>query len=96
MLDALDECKSETLEDTISLIYKLKDHGVRVFCTFRPNLINLGERLHIADIQSIDAHDEDVRNYLSKRLNKEWRHDKSLEKEVIDPLVKGACGKLIS
>ena len=96
MLDALDECSSGALEDLIVLIRKLKGHGLKVFCTFRPNLIDLGERLDIPSIQSIGAHDEDVRNYLSIRLNKEWRHDKSLGNEVIDPLVKGAHGKLIS
>ena len=96
MFDALDECTSGTLEDIIGVIHKLKDGGVKVFCTFRPNLIDLGGRLNISNIQSIGAHDEDVRNYLSIRLNKEWRHDKSLGNEVIDPLVKGAHGKLIS
>ena len=96
LLDALDECTSRTLEDVIALIHQLKDPNVKWFCTFRPNLIDLGERLDIPSIQSIGAHDEDVRNYLSIRLNKEWRHDKGLGNEVIDPLVKGAHGKLIS
>ena len=96
MLDALDECTSATLADLIILICKLKGHGIKVFCTFRPNLIDLGERLDILTIQSIGAHDEDVRNYLSIRLNKEWRHAKSLQEKVMDPLVKGAHGKWIS
>ena len=96
MLDALDECSSGTLEYLIDLICTLKDHGVKVFCTFRPNLIDLGKRLDIPTIQSIHAHDEDIRNYLSIRLNKEWRHAKSLQEQVMDPLVKGAHGKWIS
>jgi hypothetical protein len=96
LLDALDECTSATLEDLIILIRKLKGHGIKVFCTFRPNLIDLGERLNIPTIQFIGAHDEDIRNYLSIRLNKEWRHAKSLREKVIDPLVKGAHGKSIS
>ena len=96
LLDALDECSSRTLEYLIVLIRTLKDHGVKVFCTFRPILNDLGERLNILAIHSIDAHDEDLRNYLSIRLNKEWRHAKSLQEKVMDPLVKGAHGKWIS
>jgi len=96
ILDALDECSIRTLEELIVLIRKLKDHGVKVFCTFRPNLIDLGKCLNIPTIQSIRAHDEDIRNYLSIRLNKEWRHAKSLREQVMDPLVKGAHGKWIS
>src|SRR5439155_5481631 len=47
LLDALDECSSRTLEYLIVLIRTLKDHGVKVFCTFRPILNDLGERLNI-------------------------------------------------
>src|SRR5439155_21899649 len=62
LLDALDECTSRTLEDVIALIHQLKDPHVKWFCTFRPILIDLGERLNIPTIHSIDAHDEDLRN----------------------------------
>ena len=96
MLDALDECTSGTLEDTITLIRRFKDSGIKVFCTFRPILINLGDRLDVQTIHSIDAHDEDVRNYLSLRLNKEWLHDKCFLEQIIDRLIEGVKGKLVS
>ena len=76
MLDALDESSRGTLEDTITLINQFKNSGIKVFCTFRPILDALGDRLGVPIIHSISAYDADVRNYLSIRLNKEWRHNK--------------------
>lgn len=95
ILDALDECTSGTFEDTINLIRQFKDSGIKVFCTFRPILINLGNRLDISTIHSIGAHDEDIRNYLSIRLSKDWRHDKCFLEKIIDRLTEGAKGKLV-
>ena len=96
ILDALDECSGATLEDTISLIRQFKNSGIKVFCTFRPILNNLRHRLDISTIYSMSAHDEDVRNYLSIRLNKEWRHNKCFLEQIIDRLTEGAEGKLVS
>ena len=92
MLDALDECGSETLNDIIALIRLFKNSGIKVFCTSRPHLMNLNEQLDTSIIL-IDAHDEDVRNYLTIRLNKEWRHDQCFREQIIDRLAEGAKGK---
>lgn len=98
MLDALDECNSETLEDTISLIHQFEKFGIKVFCTFRPIIDFQGvRRLEAQTIHSIEAHDKDVRNYLSIRLNKEWRHsNKRFLPKIIDQLAEGAKGKSVS
>ena len=95
MLDALDECGSETLDDIVTLIRLLKDSGIKVFCTYRPHL-NLRKRLDTPTIHPIGAHDEDVRNYLSIRLNKEWRHHESFREQIIDRLAKGAEEKSVA
>lgn len=96
MLDGLDECTNETLEDAITFICRFKDSGIKTFCTFRPILINLGDRLGAQTIHSIDAHDEDIRNYLSLRLNKEWLHDNNCLEQIIDRLIQSAKGMLVS
>ena len=93
MLDALDECSSGTLEDMLNLINRFKGFGIKVFCTFRPILNNIKDRLDVSKIHSIHAHDEDVRNYLSIRLNKEWRHNKRFLQQIIDRLAEDAAGK---
>ena len=95
LLDALDECTDATLENIIHLICQLKDSEFKVFCTFRPNIITLSDKLNVL-VHTIHAHDEDVRNYLSIRLKKEWLHDESFLPEIIDQLGKTAKGKFVS
>jgi len=93
MLDALDECSLKTLNDIISLIHQFKASTLKFFCTFRPNLINLGKQLGVSTIYSIAAHDDDIRNYLSIRLKREWRHGKHFPEQIIERLVTAAEGK---
>lgn len=93
ILDALDECTSGTLEEIIGLLRQFKDRGIKVLCTFRP-FLNLRVGLDVS-VHSIGAHDEDVRNYLSIRLNKAWPHNKCLRNKIIDRLAEGANGMLI-
>lgn len=93
MLDALDECTDKTLDYMITLIRQFKDFGIKVFCTSR-DIINLGDRLDVRPI-SIGAHDTDIRNYLSTRLNKEWQHDMRFLEEIIDGLTEYAKGKSV-
>lgn len=92
MLDALDECSNDTLNDIFILVHELKNSGVKVFCTSRPQILDLEDRLQARGI-SIDAKDEDVRNYLIIRVNKEWRHNKSHQEPIINRLTQEAKGK---
>lgn len=94
MLDALDECSNQTLKEVIDLIRRFKDSGIKVFCTFRP-FINIEDRLGVP-IHLIDAHDDDVRNYLSIRLNNEWCYDKCFLERIINRLTEDAKGKSVS
>lgn len=73
MLDALDEYSGETLDDILGLIHLFQISGIKVFCTSRPHICNLRDQLNTS-IMLIDARDENVRNYLIIRLNKEWHH----------------------
>jgi hypothetical protein len=92
ILDALDECSSETLNDILSLVHQFKNYGVRVFCTSRPHITNLRDKLETPTIL-INANNEDIRNYLTIRVNKGWRHDKRFQGTIIDKLTQGAKGK---
>jgi hypothetical protein len=84
MPDALDECTSETLKEIVDFILQFRDSGIKLFCTFRPVLsVNLGERLGISSIHAIGAHDEDIRDYLTIRLNKKWHHDKCFLGKIV-------------
>lgn len=81
MFDALDECSSGTLANVVALIRGFKD-SVQLFYTSRPNLTNLGYQLDTSTTL-VNAHDEDVRNYLTVRLNKEWRHHACFRESII-------------
>ena len=45
MLDALDECSSEILDDIVALIHQIKNSRVKIFCTSRPHITDLEDRL---------------------------------------------------
>ena len=91
VLDALDECADATLEDLINFIQQMKDSHIKFFCTFRPSVIK--DQLSSSIIHSIHAHDDDVRNYLSIRLGKEWRHNRQLLPPIINTVATAAEGK---
>jgi hypothetical protein len=95
LLDALDECTRQTLDNVVTLIRQFQDVRIKIFCTFRPILVDLGAQLNISTIHTISAHDEDIRNYLSIRLNKEWRHNPRFMQQIIDRLAEGAEGKSV-
>lgn len=54
MLDALDECSSDTLNDIFIRVHEFKNSGVQVFCTSRPQILDLEDRLQTRSIP-IDA-----------------------------------------
>lgn len=85
MLDALDECSEESLQNVIDLIRRITTSGVNVFCTSRTHLINLEEQLGNPTMIRIEAHDDDVRKYLTSRLRKEKRFTRFSAK-IIDRL----------
>jgi hypothetical protein len=82
MLDALDECSEESLQRVIDLIRRISGQGVNVFCTSRTHLINLKEQLENLTMVRIEAHDDDVRKYLTSRLRKEKRFTRFSEKII--------------
>jgi hypothetical protein len=92
IIDALDECSSETLNEILTFIQQFKNSGVRVFCTSRRHITNLGDKLETSIIP-IEADNEDVRNYLTIRVNQEWCHNEGFRERIIDRLTQSAKGK---
>lgn len=92
-LDALDECSSDTLDSVINLIRQLSRSGVKTFATSRPHLRNLPVELEKPLILQIEAQDDDVKNYLSVRLIKEWRYSEQLKSRIIHAIIQGTRGK---
>lgn len=95
MFDALDECSDKAFKDISALIRRLQDtKGAKIFCTSRLH-INVKDALRIQDVHWIKAHDDDVRNYLSIRVGKEWRHSKRFLEQIVDKLTQAAKGKSV-
>ncbi len=93
ILDALDECGSETLDAVINLIRELSRSSVKIFVTSRPHLSNLPSELEKPLILQVEAQDDDVKNYLSVRLGKEWRYSEHLKSRIIYAIAQGTRGK---
>jgi Ankyrin repeats (3 copies)/Ankyrin repeats (many copies) len=93
LFDALDECSDKTFNEISALIRRLKDtKELHVFCTSRPH-IDFKDALHTHDVHLIQAHDDDVKNYLSIRVKREWRHNPRFQDQIIDKLAQATQGK---
>jgi hypothetical protein len=90
LFDALDECNN--FKETANIISELKKTGVKVFCTSRIDTPQVREKLQNPTVVEIQADQEDVFNYISTRLDKEWDYDEG-KQEIVDALVNNAEGK---
>jgi hypothetical protein len=81
VLDALDD-----LDGIINLINGLSEIKVKIFCTGRTTLVNLGERLYTEPIR-IEAHTEDVEVYLRDKLAKQKRFSSTHTERIVKNLL---------
>ena len=88
MFDALDECSSDTLNVALSLVRQLKDYGIKIFCTSRPFFTDVRTRLGAPSEIPVEPKDEDVREYLSMRLSKEWTYGDESKQIILDSLTR--------
>lgn len=93
MIDALDECNPEQLENVFSLIGAFRAApSVKVFCSSRPHVARISEQFVGDAVLRILAHDCDLENYLSKRLGNEWKLSPHLKTEIKERLISRAEG----
>ena len=93
LFDALDECTPTNLRETTEIIGELRKAGVKVFCTSRINTSQVREKLGNPLVTEIQANQEDIINYISNRLNKEWDYDEESREKISDSLIANAKGK---
>lgn len=92
--DALDECSDQTVVAIVDLIGRCKDSGMKVFFTTRLHLApRLNAALRSPPSISLNAHKDDLQNYLTQRLKKDWRHSLCEYTAVVDHIAAGAQGK---
>jgi hypothetical protein len=100
ILDALDECESEQRWILLELISQLPGSDFKVFTTSRPYLRDVEKFLGCNPMIEIVANYEDLRAYMTKRVNHEVAGSPGLKSEIIETLSVSAnglyadCGKL--
>ena len=92
LFDALDEILPENAAAIMDQIKAIAESGVRVFCTSNTVSVRaqLGEPAATVEIR---AHDDDMTNYLTAKMNREWEYDGEFKPEIVQTLVEKAAGK---
>ena len=73
---------------------QLKETGVKVLCTSRVHLTDLAARLNTKTILSIEAQNQDVRNYCEVVLSRKYKEGP--KNKIIDRVSGSAKGKWVS
>jgi hypothetical protein len=96
LFDALDECTTANFNDVAKLTCELRNAGVKTFCTSRIRTQDVCQKLGNPSVTEIQAHSEDVLNYISTRLDNEWEYDEEGKEEIIESLILNAEGQCSS
>jgi hypothetical protein len=89
----LDECNSLELEKFLRSLKQLRDRNIKLLCTSRPHITDIDNWVEMTSSLEIFAHDDDIRNYLSHRMDKEWKFSDRLQRQVMEQLLINAQGK---
>ena len=101
LVDALDECNFNERQTFVSDLLALKDFGVRVLFTSRPNPEDLKAILHNVPHIEIKAIESDIRSYVAWKLedNKQFRRrlqsTTCSERDITDTIAKLADGMYV-
>ena len=93
LFDALDEILSEYSKDVMSLISDLRNAGTKIFCTSRFNTARMRDELENPAVTEIRANQEDIVQYITRRLDREYDYDEESKQKILDCLVEKADGK---
>ena len=93
LFDALEEIPDATLPGVMQLIVDISKSGAKVFCT--SDTVSVKSQVGDPLTVEIRAHDDDLLDYLSARLSKEWEYDDEFKRDILDTLVEKCSGKSI-
>ena len=96
IFDAFDECVGDHYDDIIEIIRELNKSRIRIYITarnhLRPRLLSSLGGLNAQPIE-IKASEEDVRNYLTQRLNQRLpRTSAARIPQIVEETMKGING----
>jgi hypothetical protein len=84
VIDALDECNSQHLDEILSLFSTLEKSKFKLLISTRPHLQDLSHRLSSIELFTISANETDIQNYILSRLRKERNRNANLEKKCLE------------
>ena len=91
-LDGLDECTDAQQDDVIGLIRQLRDSGIRVFLTSRPDTEYRVKKLQPFELLPITADLKDIGIYLNLKLDVEPSLKIELKQAIKENLIRQADG----
>lgn len=91
-LDGLDECTDAQQDDVIGLIRQLRDSGIRVFLTSRPDTEHRVKKLQPFELLPITADEKDIGIYLNLKLDVEPSLKAELKQAIKENLVRATDG----
>jgi hypothetical protein len=93
LFDALDEVSPEYSKQVMSLIGDFRNAGARVFCTSRIDTPRVRAELGNPAVTEIRANHDDIVDYITGRLDREYDYDEESKQAILDCLVEKADGK---
>jgi hypothetical protein len=93
LFDALDEISVESLREVMLLINDFRKTGAKIFCTSRINTIRVRDELGSPATTEIRANHDDIVDYITGQLDREYDYDEESKQEILDSLVEKADGK---
>lgn len=91
VVDALDECSDDNLEDVLSLLSTLEKAGFNLLVSTRPHIRNFSSYLTSIQNFTITAETSDLENYILSRLKKAGNRNSNLVTKCVG-LINGIQG----
>jgi hypothetical protein len=93
LFDALDEVSPEYSKGVMSLISDFRNAGAQILCTSRIDTARVRDELGSPTVTEIRANHDDILDYITGRLDREYDYDEESKQAIQDRLVEKADGK---
>jgi hypothetical protein len=91
-MDALDECGDTQRPQIVSLIRQLSDAPFSIFATGRDYHETVQELFESTPMVEIQAHNDDIRNFITVKLNEDGKTKQGLRELILNSLLTKAQG----
>jgi hypothetical protein len=93
LFDALDEISTEYSKQVMSLISDFRNARAKIFCTSRIDTTRVRDELGSPAVTEIRANHDDIVDYITGRLDREYDYDEESKQMILDCVVEKVDGK---